>query len=73
MAQYVPWQPVEDWTSLTGREVEIWYRDRLLDRGIVETVTGDGGVLWLKQEGVAHRRAVEKVVDRHIKSIAPAS
>ncbi|GGJ22277.1 hypothetical protein GCM10010052_19250 [Paenarthrobacter histidinolovorans] len=73
MAPSGPWQPVEDWTSLTGFEIEIWDRDRLMDRGVVDTVTVDGAVLWLAQDGVAHRRAVEKDLGRHIKRIAPAT
>lgn len=69
MSPDVAWLPVDDWTQLANRQVEIWDEDKLLDQGIVEVVTDDGTVLWLKQEGVAHRRAIEKVMNRNIKVI----
>lgn len=64
-----PWQPVDDWTLLVGSKVAVHDRDRIVDRGTVEVVTGDGAILWLQQEGVALRRVVEKVPGRNLKVV----
>lgn len=71
MSPDVAWRPVDDWTQLTNLDVEVWDRDQLVDRGTVEVATADGTVLWLKQEGVAYRRAIDKTINRHIKVVAP--
>jgi hypothetical protein len=60
------------WTVVTGLEVEVWDRDRLLDQGIVDAVTADGAILWLKHHGVLHRRVVEKVDGQHIRVVLSA-
>lgn len=51
---------IDDWTTLTGLQVEIADRSGVRDWGAVEAVTSDGEILWLKQEGVVTRRLVEK-------------
>jgi hypothetical protein len=72
MPSRAAWKPVDDWTVVTGLKVEVWDRDRLLDQGIVDAVTADGAILWLKHHGVLHRRVVEKVDDRHIRVVLSA-
>jgi hypothetical protein len=64
-----PWQPVDDWTLLVGSQVAVHDRDRIVDTGTVEVVTGDGAILWLQQEGVALRRVVEKVPGRNLRVV----
>ncbi|MCZ9880957.1 hypothetical protein [Arthrobacter sp. B2a2-09] len=56
-------QPPTDttWNLLTGLNVEIEFHGVVADAGIVDDVTFDGLVLWLKQNGVTLRRIVEKV------------
>jgi hypothetical protein len=67
MSPDAAWRPVDDWTELVGLEVEIWDRNRLLDQGTVDTVTGDGAILWLNHHGILHRRAIVKVEDLYVK------
>lgn len=38
---------VKDWTPLAGACVEIRMQGQLVDSGWVDSVTGDGGILWL--------------------------
>ncbi|WP_284976243.1 hypothetical protein [Arthrobacter sp. efr-133-TYG-104] len=56
----MPGKIVSDWRQLPGRVVQVWHYDQLVDEGSVETVTVDGGVLWLKQTGPIERRMVVK-------------
>ncbi|WP_461172723.1 hypothetical protein M1D93_17380 [Arthrobacter sp. Z1-9] len=54
------WQPVDDWTQLQDRFVEIHRRGTILDRGLVDAVTIDGSILWLAHDGAATRRLILK-------------
>lgn len=69
MPSRAAWKRVDAWTVVTGLEVEVWDRDRLLDQGIVDAVTADGAILWLKHHRVLHRRVVEKVDGQHIRVV----
>ena len=51
---------VTDWRPLVGQDVQIWRGNKIVDQGRVETVTADGKVLWLKQQGAIERRLVMK-------------
>lgn len=65
------WQAVDDWTLVAGLEVAVHDSDKMVDRGTVETVTRDGAVLWLKQEGPVLRRAVENIPGRNLQVLIP--
>jgi hypothetical protein len=54
-------EPANDWTSLEGRTIEILEAGVCRDRGRVDAVTPDGGILWLEQDGGRNRRLVEKL------------
>ena len=62
-----PWKPIDDWTLLVGENVAVHDNDRIVDRGTVDVVTGDGLILWLKQDGAVLRRVVEKIPGRNIR------
>ena len=47
------------WTGLVGCEIEVYDDEKMTDWGRVDTITTDGRVLWLKQDGVRSRRMVE--------------
>ncbi|TQJ66228.1 hypothetical protein FBY31_0227 [Arthrobacter sp. SLBN-100] len=64
------WQPVDDWTTLLGANVEVYEGWRIVDRGRVEAVTEDGRILWLAQEGASTRRLWETAPGRFVK-LAP--
>ncbi|MCA4134038.1 Hpt domain-containing protein [Arthrobacter sp. M4] len=49
-----------DWRTLTGQKVEIEIANGITDAGVVDTVTMDGQILWLRQDGAIPRRLVEK-------------
>ena len=51
---------VTDWRPLVGLDVQIWRGNKIVDQGLVEAVTADGNVLWLKQQGAINRRLVMK-------------
>lgn len=51
---------VTDWRPLVGQVVQIWQGNKMVDQGMVDAVTYDGGVLWLKQKGPIERRMVVK-------------
>jgi hypothetical protein len=53
----------ESWSLLEGREVEILRDGRVVDRGVVDAVTSDGSILWLRQQGAVQRRLVERTAD----------
>lgn len=61
------WQPVDDWTQLQDRQVEIYQRGSVLDSGRVETVTDNGSILWLAQDGAATRRLILSQDGVHVK------
>ena len=65
----VGWLPVDDWTFLEGLHVEIYRRGMLLDEGVVECTAPDGALLWLKQDGAALRRIVEKLPGMYVRQI----
>jgi hypothetical protein len=61
-AQHVPagttGMTSENWIFLEGRDVEIHLNGRGIDQGIVDAVTTDGSILWLKQDGAIARRLI---------------
>lgn len=50
-----------DWTTLAGQEIEVYFPEGDTDAGIVDAVTLDGLILWLKPDGASPRRMVEKL------------
>lgn len=66
--EYKPWQPVDDWTLLQGRDVEIHDHEGIVDQGLVEAVTADGTILWLCQDGAHTRRIIQKTPGTHIRA-----
>lgn len=46
--------------QLRGREVEIQLYGRIIDRGVVDCLTADGSVLWLKPDALNHRRLIQR-------------
>lgn len=50
----------ENWTPLDALVVEIQVKGRVVDRGVVDAVTSDGSILWLKQDGATQRRLIER-------------
>jgi hypothetical protein len=54
-----PRQPIPDWTTLKGHDVDIYDHGQIADRGRVEAVTADGSIFWLAQEGANARRLVQ--------------
>lgn len=65
------WQPVDDWTSLVGLHVEVHEGGKEVDRGRVECVTADGGIMWLEQNGPVLRRIIEKLPDTYVRLTVP--
>lgn len=61
------WQPVDDWSTLTGFLVEIHHRGQLVDLGTVECTASDGNLLWLQQNGAISRRIIEKSPDVYVR------
>lgn len=57
----VPRQPVDDWTTLKGEDVEIHIGSRMTDRGRVDDVMADGSILWLKHDGASGRRIIQNL------------
>ena len=70
--EYLPWRPVEDWTLLPGCTIEVHSCGKVVEVGIVETVTNDGLILWLEQDGPSLRRLIEKTAGTWIKILPPA-
>ena len=58
---------VENWALLEGLQVEIYLKDHVVDCGIVDAVTFDGSILWLKQKGVTGRRLVERAAGMYVR------
>ncbi|KQR82460.1 hypothetical protein ASF98_00065 [Arthrobacter sp. Leaf337] len=52
-----------NWSLLEGCQVEIRLNGRVIDRGVVDAVTSDGTILWLKQDGATQRRLIEYTAD----------
>lgn len=50
---------IDDWCMLGGAKVEIRLQGSVVSSGIVETVTGDGNVLWLHSP-IEGRRLFDK-------------
>lgn len=67
------WEPVNDWTSLEGRTIEIHDAEMCTDRGRIDAVTPEGGILWLEQDGGRNRRLVEKLHGTQAKVLTAAS
>lgn len=65
------WQPADDWSILAGLEVEVHRRGQIVDVGVVDCVTDDGNILWLRQNGALQRRIVEKTLDVLIRPCSP--
>ncbi|MDI2036558.1 hypothetical protein [Paenarthrobacter nitroguajacolicus] len=51
---------VSDWRLLVGQTVQIIRGKEIVDQGVVDAVTFDGSVLWLRQTGAIGRRMVMK-------------
>ena len=51
---------VSDWRLLVGRTVQVLHGKDVVDQGVVDAVTLDGSVLWLRQAGPIGRRMVMK-------------
>lgn len=49
-----------DWTLLAGCDVEVQFPGGAFDHGMVDAVTHDGLILWLRHDGASTRRMVEK-------------
>ena len=60
-------QPHPDWTTLKGHNVEIYDHCRIIDQGRVETVTADGSILWLTQDGANARRLVQNGLNLEVR------
>lgn len=58
-----------DWTLLDGRRVEIQFPGGTTEVGIVDAVTNDGLILWLKQDGVSPRHLIEKAPGVGIRAV----
>jgi hypothetical protein len=52
---------------LEGRDVEIFCRDRMVDKSTVESVTADGRILWLTLDGATSRRLIEKLPGTYVR------
>ena len=51
---------VSDWRLLVGQTVQVLSGKEVVDEGVVDAVTFDGSVLWLRQKGPIGRRLVMK-------------
>ncbi|MFK4641074.1 hypothetical protein [Paenarthrobacter histidinolovorans] len=51
---------VSDWKLLVGQGVQILRGKDVVDEGVVDAVTFDGSILWLRQKGAIGRRMVVK-------------
>jgi hypothetical protein len=52
--------PIQDWSSMKGKHIEIRLYGRPLDQGIIETTAKDGSVIWLESSGAISRRLYAK-------------
>ena len=62
-----PWQPIDDWTTLHGQDIEIHRGGSVIDRGRVDAVMADGSALWLKFNGASGRRIIERQPGTYIR------
>lgn len=62
--------PLVDAQQLRGREVEILLYGRIIDRGVVDCLTADGSVLWLKPDALNHRRLIQRSPGLYIRVCA---
>ena len=62
-----PWQPIDDWTTLHGQDVEIHRGGSIIDRGRVDAVMADGSALWLTFNGASGRRIIERQPGTYIR------
>jgi hypothetical protein len=53
-------QPVQDWSVLAGRVVELRIEERFIRTAEVEEVTGDGSIMWLRFNGNQTRQLITK-------------
>jgi hypothetical protein len=51
----------DQWQSLGGETVEVWYQGALYRRGVVDSTMPDASGLWIAAEGVASREFVDAV------------
>lgn len=49
-----------EWFPVLGERVEIRSRGRIVDYGLVDSVTCDDEILWLSAEGSNTRRMIER-------------
>lgn len=62
-----PWQPIDDWTTLNGQNIEIHRDGSVIDRGCVDDVMADGSALWLTFDGASGRRIIERQAGTYIR------
>jgi hypothetical protein len=62
--------PVPDPEQLLGSEVEIELYGRIIDAGVVDCLTADGSVLWLKPDALNHRRLIQLSPGLYIRVLA---
>ena len=62
-----PWQPIDDWTTLHGQDIEIHRGGSVIDRGRVDAVMADGSALWLTFNGASGRRIIERQPGTYIR------
>jgi hypothetical protein len=53
-------EPVEDWSVLPGRNVEVWCGNRYIRTSRVDAASVDATMIWLSFDGVDMRRLVMK-------------
>ncbi|MBT2533005.1 hypothetical protein J7E83_12920 [Arthrobacter sp. ISL-48] len=51
---------IDEWAKLTGVDVEIWQRNRMIRRGRVEMASSDSRLAWIMADGIETRTLVEK-------------
>ena len=49
----------DQWQSLVGEIVEVWFDGGLYRRGLVDAAMPDGSGLWLAPEAVLHREFID--------------
>jgi hypothetical protein len=51
---------IDEWARLTGADVEVWQRNRMIRRGRVEMANSDSSMAWIMADGIETRTLVEK-------------
>lgn len=53
-------QDSRDWNDLVGSTIEVYARGQYLRKGVVEAVSADSSVMWLRFDGVDCRQLIMK-------------